>query len=88
MEEGNTPAGIVKVVPIRDGKPLLTDIPGMLRNLANELEAGKIEMPRRAMCVLVGPVDRMTIYHWGGDATVHEVAGAFMDAAQLTLKRD
>lgn len=78
----------LKVVPIRDGKPLLTDIPGMLRNLADMLESGEVDAPRRAMCVLVGPVDRMTIYQWGGDASVHEVVGAFMDAAQLTLKRD
>jgi hypothetical protein len=31
---------MIKVIPIRDGRPPLTDIPGRLRSLADNIEAG------------------------------------------------
>ena len=58
----------MKVVPIRDGAPALTDIPGMLRKMADDIEAGSHGEVTSAFLLLPVPDDYPKLFGWG-DAT-------------------
>lgn len=55
----------MKIVPLHDGRPPLNDIPGRLRLLADELEAG--EHGEYANCLVIIPEITLTDYPrmWG-----------------------
>ena len=74
------------VTPIRGGSPLLTDIPGQMRQLADQIERGEVT-PEAAYTVLVMP-DRFEtfFYGWGAVADRHGVAGVFHHVANLVLQ--
>lgn len=56
---------VAEIISLRDGAPLLTDIPGMLRKLADQIEAG-VEGEVTAAILLI-PVDEdyPRVYGWG-----------------------
>lgn len=70
-----------EIVPLRDGAPLLTDIPGMLRELAAQIEAG--EHGEVATAFLVIPVDDdfPSVFGWG------DVAGGNDPVVQFELAK-
>lgn len=76
----------LKVVPLREGVPLLNDIPGRLRKLADEIEAGERGTPEFMFCVS-RDVDRfMPDFHaFGAPPTRHEIAGFFSHLAAMAL---
>lgn len=73
------------VSPIRGGAPLLTDIAGQLRALADQIERGEVT-PEAAYTVLVMP-DQFEpyFYGWGAVADRHGVAGVFTHVSILAL---
>lgn len=55
----------LKVVPIWDNPVSLTDIPGMLRRLADQIESGEVECQGSAFCLLPKESDWPAVYGWG-----------------------
>jgi hypothetical protein len=53
------------VVPLRDAAPLLTDIPGMLRRAADQIEAGTYGAVGAAFLLLPDPDGYPRIFGWG-----------------------
>jgi hypothetical protein len=76
----------LKVVPIRDGAPLLNDVPGQLRQLADMIETGQIE-PLDFVMVAARPREALMPIWWGWGEIPdrHGAAGFFMHCAQLAL---
>lgn len=75
------------VTPIRDGAPLLNDIPGQLRKLADDIERGG-EYPEMEAMLTVGiPASEFTpvFWGWGNVPQRHQTAGVFLHCAQLAL---
>lgn len=63
--------------------PSVVDIPGMLRALADELEAGDLEVDL-ALVILSSPSTRMPgVRHYGRSASLAEVDGLLLQAAML-----
>ncbi len=54
---------IAEVVQLRDA-PLVNDIPGQLRQLADSIERGEVEADQ-CICLVPQPDDFPTIYGWG-----------------------
>ena len=81
----------LKVVELRPG-PVLTDIPGQLRQLADNIEQGLVldvngdPFKIQALyAVAVADTFRPIFYGWGAVGERHEVAGIFLHVAQLAL---
>lgn len=54
-----------EVVELRDGAPLLTDIPGMLRRMADRIEAGEHGEVTTAFLLLPVAGDYPAVFGWG-----------------------
>lgn len=53
-----------KVTPLREGRALLTDIPGMMRQVADQIEQGEIEASSM-LVVVPRDGDWPRIFGWG-----------------------
>lgn len=69
------------VVPLRDGAPLLTDIPGMLRRIADAIEAGEHGDVAAAFLLLPVAGDYPQVFGWG------DVEGGNDPVIQLELAK-
>lgn len=56
---------MVEVVKIRDGAPLLSDIPGMLRKVADDIEKGEHGDVTSAILVIPVDDDYPELFGWG-----------------------
>jgi hypothetical protein len=54
-----------EVIQLRDGAPLLSDIPGMLRQLADQIEAGEHGEVRTAFLLLPVAGGYPAVFGWG-----------------------
>jgi hypothetical protein len=54
-----------ELVQLRDGAPLLTDIPGMLRQMADQIEAGEHGEVGTAFLILPVDDDYPSVFGWG-----------------------
>lgn len=70
-----------EIVALREGAPLLSDIPGMLRRMADQIEAG--EHGDVAVAYLVLPIDEdyPKVFGWG------DVAGGNDPVIQFELAK-
>ena len=55
----------LKVVPLREDCVSLTDIPAMLRKLADEIESGDVADVTGAFCLIPRSRDYLLLYGWG-----------------------
>lgn len=62
MTEINEPP---RVVPLRPGRALLSDIPGMLRQTADQIENGQIKDVEYALFIIPRPGEWPAVYGWG-----------------------
>ncbi|MCA6108112.1 hypothetical protein [Bradyrhizobium cenepequi] len=53
------------IVPIRDGGPALTDIPGMLRRMADQVEAGEFGKVSSAILLIPQADGYPLLFGWG-----------------------
>lgn len=75
----------LKVVPIRNGAPLLNDLPGQLRALADRIESGE-DGPFEFLIVAAQPAEfRPLHWGWGNVPQRHQMAGFHLHLAQLAL---
>jgi hypothetical protein len=54
-----------EIVQIREGAPLLSDIPAMLRRLADQIEAGEHGQVETAFLILPADGDYPKVFGWG-----------------------
>ena len=73
----------MNVVGIRDNAPLIRDIPGQLRQLANDIEQGKYPGVLSCACVLDGP--DMAIFGWGDIVQAGPEVHLLLAAAQQKM---
>lgn len=55
----------LRVVPIRDGRPSLNDIPARLRLLADQIETGELGEVGTLLALIVRPADWPTTFGFG-----------------------
>lgn len=71
-----------EVINLRDARPLLSDIPGMLRHVANQIEAGDIQATSM-IAIVPRDGDWPIVFGWGehlgdlGNIATCELAKAF-----------
>lgn len=70
-----------KLVQIRDGAPLLNDIPGQLEQLAADIRSGK-ESPVLALVVTRDKAGSVDTFGYGAAWSDDECAGLLLRAAQ------
>ncbi len=70
-----------EVIPIRSGNPLLNDIPGMLRQMADWIESGEV-VTESALFILPVEDSWPRVYGWGEGMTDLECV-ANMELAKL-----
>lgn len=54
-----------RVVPLRQGRPLLSDISNMMRSIADRIENGEIKDVTEVMFIIPRPGNYPEIYGWG-----------------------
>ena len=62
-------------------KPSLHDIPAMLRNIADDIEAGEMGETVSGV-MLIESTDGLRVFGWG-DAEGHKAVGLFYTGAQM-----
>lgn len=55
----------LKVVPLRPGRALLSDIPGMMRQIADQIEKGEIKDVTEVMFIIPRPGKFPDLFGWG-----------------------
>lgn len=73
-----------EIVPLREGAPLLTDIPGMLRRLAEQVEAGEYGDVETLFVVLPRNDDYPCVFGWG-DVTMGNDPVIQLELAKMWL---
>lgn len=63
-----------EIVAIRDAAPALTDIPGMLRKLADQIEAGEQGEVTSAILLLPVDGDYPRVFGWGDVENINHPA--------------
>ena len=76
----------LKVVELHDGRPLLNDIPGRLRKLADQIEAGDEGQIDFAFVVLDGPKPMPQIYGYGPLPTDRAMLGLIAQAHEQFMQ--
>jgi len=73
------------VTPIRDGAPLLNDIPGQLRKLADDIEKGEYQWTRAVVLGLDEDEYDPTYLSFGEAFRRRDLIGLFTLAAHMTM---
>lgn len=88
VDEGAPSPPSLSVVRQLHAQPLLTDVPGRLRHLADLIERGEVTQPQWALVVLDETADDFSmpnIYSYGEALPKTHVAGIFTYAAHVVL---
>lgn len=76
----------LKVVPIRDGRPLINDIPNRLRHLADLIESGK-EKADYVLVIADGDRAIPTMYGYGDALDTREILGLLSLASDWFVRQ-
>lgn len=75
----------LKVVPIRDGRPLINDIPNRLRHLAELIESGEVAADF-ALIVIDGEEAVPNIYGYGNAMDTRSILGLLDQAHEWFMR--